>query len=73
MSLLDTNSSLFRSEDAVDEAEVYDVATAAKKLDETEATIRAWLREGRLQGFQVRRKWKVLKRPLDRLLGCEAA
>ena len=51
-----------------DRAEVYSVAAIAKKTELSEQSIRSALRDGRLQGFRIGRKWLVNREQFDRLL-----
>ena len=57
----------------VEDAEVYEVAEAARKANDTPEAIRTALREGRIKGFRWGRKWKIPKVQFDRLLRGEDA
>jgi excisionase family DNA binding protein len=51
-----------------EEAEVYEVAEAARMAKDTKEAIRAALRDGRIKGFRWGRKWKIPRREFDKLL-----
>ena len=56
-----------------EESEVYEVREAARKAKSSEQAIRSALRDGRLKGFRIGRKWLIPRAAFDRLLRGDVA
>jgi len=50
---------------------LYDVKEVADMLKSTEATIRAYFREGKLKGRKINGKWRVSEENLNRFINGE--